>query len=419
MPTPIARSSPGSALSRPDAVAPASAADPLAVALERELDARRDAGLARRRRVVGAADGARVVVDGRELVAFASNDYLGLADDPRLVAAAVDAAGRWGVGARASHLVCGHCAPHEALEAELAAWSGPCAGARAITLSTGYLANLAIVSALADRATEVHADRLNHACLNDGALLARAKLVRYPHGDADALERRLAASRAPRKLIATDAVFSMDGDVAPLKRLLQLAHRHDAWLVVDDAHGFGVLGGGRGTLAALGLASPRIVLMGTLGKAAGVAGAFVAAHPAVIETIVQTARPYIYTTAAPPFLAETLRASLAAIRGADDARTRLEANIARFRARAASLPWRLGDSTTAIQPLIVGESRAATALAAALEARGCLVPAIRPPTVPAGTARLRVSLSAAHAPADVDRLLDALVDVARAGPTAA
>jgi 8-amino-7-oxononanoate synthase len=311
--------------------------------------------------------------------------------------------------------VCGHHAPHEALERELAAYAAPCAGARAVTFTTGYLANLAIVSALADREAEVHADRLNHACLNDGALLARATLRRYAHGDADALARRLAASRAPRKLIATDAVFSMDGDIAPLARLLELAEAHDAWLVVDDAHGFGVLGGGRGTLAELGVASPRLVLMATLGKAAGVAGAFVAAHPAVIETIVQLARPYLYTTAAPPLLAETLRASLALVRDGDARRARLARHVERFRAGATALPWRLAPSRTAIQPLIVGAARDATRLADALEARGLWVPAIRPPTVPDGTARLRVSLSAAHDDADVDRLLDALADLGRGG----
>jgi 8-amino-7-oxononanoate synthase len=215
-------------------------------------------------------------------------------------------------------------------------------------------------------------------------------------------------------MIATDAVFSMDGDVAPLRELLALAEAHDTWLVVDDAHGFGVLGGGRGTLAELGLASPRIVLMGTLGKAAGVAGAFVGAHPAVIETIVQLARPYLYTTAAPPLIAETLRASLERVRNGDALRAKLMRNVARFRAGAASLPWRLAPSRTAIQPLIVGGAAETVALSEALEARGVFVPAIRPPTVPEGTARLRVSLSAAHGDDDVDLLLDALADAARA-----
>ena len=389
-------------------------ADPLIRTLERSLADRVARGLVRRRRVVQSRAGPRIVVDGRELVGFAGNDYLGLAGDPALARAAAAAAERWGVGATASHLLCGHYAPHQDLEHELAAFAAPCDGARAVTFSTGYLANLAIVSALADRETEVHADRLNHACLNDGALLARARLCRYAHRDVDALARRLASSRARRKLIATDAVFSMDGDVAPLRELLALAEAHDAWLVVDDAHGFGVLGGGPGTLAELDLKSPRLVLMGTLGKAAGVAGAFVAAHPAVIETIVQFARPYLYTTAAPPLLAETLRASLAMLRDGAARRARLFRHVETFRAGAASLPWRLAPSRTAIQPLIVGASADAMRLADALEARGIFVPAIRPPTVPEGTARLRVSLSAAHDDEDVDRLLDALAGLAQA-----
>ena len=389
--------------------------DALIETLERTLADRAARGLGRRRRIIGARAGPRTIVDGRPLVAFASNDYLGLAGDPALARTAADAALRWGVGSTASHLVCGHYAPHDALEREIADYVAPCEGARAVTFSAGYLANLAIVSALADRETEVHADRLNHACLNDGALLARAKLRRYAHGDVDALAKRLASSRGRRAMIATDAVFSMDGDVAPLAALLALAEAHDAWLVVDDAHGFGVLGGGRGTLAELGLASPRIVLMGTLGKAAGVAGAFVAAHPAVVETFVQLARPYLYTTAAPPLLAETLRASLARVRDGDALRERLMRNVMRFRAGAERLPWRLAPSRTAIQPLIVGDAAEAVALSAALEDRGVLVPAIRPPTVPEGTSRLRVSLSAAHGDGDVDLLLDALAHAARAG----
>ena len=388
--------------------------DPLIASLESSLAARAAEGLSRRRRVVATRAGPRAVVDGRELVNFASNDYLGLAGDPELAQVAAEAALRWGVGATASHVVCGHYEPHEALERELAGWSGPCDGARSLTFSTGYLANLAILSALADRSTEVHADRLNHACLNDGALLARARLVRYPHGDVDALARSLAASTAPRKLIATDAVFSMDGDIAPLAPLLALAEAHDAWLVVDDAHGFGVLGGGRGTLAELGLASPRLVLMATLGKAAGVAGAFVAAHPAVIETILQFARPYLYTTAPPPLLAQTLLASLARVRDGDARRARLARNVARLRAGAAAMPGRLAPSRTPIQPLIVGASGDAMRLASALEGQGLWVPAIRPPTVPEGTARLRISLSAAHGDADIDLLVDALARTARA-----
>jgi 8-amino-7-oxononanoate synthase len=381
--------------------------------LEDALAQRRAAGLARSRRTLSTPQGPRVEVDGRRLLAFASNDYLGLANDPAVVAAAQAAALRWGVGSGASHLVCGHAAPHEALEQELAAFVAPCVNARALTFSSGYLANLALLTTLAGHGDAVFADRLNHACLNDGALLSRARFVRYPHCDTAALEAQLAAAKEPRKLIATDAVFSMDGDIAPLPRLLELAEQHDAWLVVDDAHGFGVLGEGRGSLAHFGLASERIVYMGTLGKAAGVAGAFVAAHPAVIETLMQTARSYIYTTAAPALLAEALRAALAIIRDDAARRAHLDRLIARFRAGAQRLPWRVAPSATAIQPLLIGASEAAVALSERLLEQGVWVPAIRPPTVPAGTARLRISLSAAHAQADVDTLLAALAAVAR------
>jgi len=376
--------------------------------LEAALDRRRADGLFRQRRIVAAPAGPRTVVDGRPLLAFASNDYLGLANHPAVIAAARAAAQAWGVGAGASHLVSGHTAVHEALERELAAFVAPAGGVAALLFSSGYLANLAILSVLAGRTDAIFADRLNHACLNDGALLARATLHRYAHGDVDALSRALAASMAPGKLIVTDAVFSMDGDIAPLPQLLELAEQHDAWLVVDDAHGFGVLGEGRGALAHCGIASARIVAMGTLGKAAGVAGAFVAAHPVVIESLLQAARPYIYTTAPPPLLAEALRTSLALIAGDDARRAGLHARIAQFRAGAARLPWPLLPSVTAIQPLIVGDSRNAMALSASLQAQGIWVPAIRPPTVPAGTARLRVSLSAAHTEADVDALLRGL-----------
>ncbi|MEO8303838.1 MAG: 8-amino-7-oxononanoate synthase [Betaproteobacteria bacterium] len=387
----------------------------LIAGLLRDLAAQDADGRKRVRRSLACPQGPRVVVDGREVVAFASNDYLGLANHPDVVRAARDGAARWGVGAGASHLVCGHFTAHAALETELAAFVRPCASAQALTFSSGYLANLAILTALAGRSDAIFADRLNHACLNDGALLARAEFIRYAHGDLGSLERRLAASTARQKLIATDAVFSMDGDIAPLPALLALADAFDAWLVVDDAHGFGVLGTdgsrGRGTLAHFGLASERIVYMGTLGKAAGVAGAFVAAHPAVIETLIQTARPYLFTTAAPPLLAEALRASLAILRDDAPRHAHLAALIARFRQRMRELPWRLLDSQTAIQPIVVGDNGAAVELADRLLQRGFWVPAIRPPTVPKGSARLRVTLSAAHSVDDVDALIDAFAAI--------
>jgi 8-amino-7-oxononanoate synthase len=391
--------------------------DVLIAGLLADLAAREADGRKRTRRTVESAQGARVVVDGRELVAFASNDYLGLANHRDVVDAARESAARWGVGAGASHLVCGHFAPHAALEADLAAFVRPCAGARALTFSSGYLANLAILTALAGRDAAIFADRLNHACLNDGALLSRAEFIRYRHADVATLAKRLTASTARRKLIATDAVFSMDGDIAPLPELAALASAHDAWLVVDDAHGFGVLGGrdgpGRGALAYFGLESERIVYMGTLGKAAGVAGAFVAAHAAVVDTLVETARSYVFTTAAPPLLADALRASLKVIRDDAARHAHLGGLIAHFRSRMRGLPWLLLDSQTAIQPVIVGGNTAALDLADALWARGFWVPAIRPPTVPKGTARLRISLSAAHSLAEIDALVDALAELAR------
>ena len=385
-------------------IGPHSALAQLAAALER----RRSDALLRVRRTVESPQGARIRVDGRDVLAFASNDYLGLANDPALVTAACVGARRWGVGAGASHLIIGHQSPHEALERELAAFVAPCADARALVFSSGYLANLAILTALADRHDAIFADRLNHACLTDGALLSRAALVRYPHADLAALRERLRVTRAHRRFIVTDAVFSMDGDIAPLRDLLALAHEHDAWLVVDDAHGFGVLGGGRGTLAHFGIASERIVYMGTLGKAAGVAGAFVAAHPLVVETLLQSARSYVYTTASPPLLAEALRASLACIRDGAARRDHLDNLVAAFRERVRGLPWRLLPSSTPIQPLVIGDAPATLRVAEALLADGICVPAIRPPTVPPGTARLRVSLSAAHSDADVERLAAAL-----------
>jgi 8-amino-7-oxononanoate synthase len=387
--------------------------NPAIAELECELARRREAGLARTRRIIDSAQGPRLSIGGRSLLAFASNDYLGLANAPDVADAARDAIARWGVGAGASHLIVGYAQPHAALEDALAEYVAPCAGARALTLSSGYLANLSILTALASRNDVIFADRLNHACLTDGALLSRARLERYRHGDVAALARAMEAVPGRRRFIVTDAVFSMDGDIAPLPELLRLAEAFDAWLVVDDAHGFGVLGGGRGTLTHFGLTSERIVYMGTLGKAAGVAGAFVAAHPAVVETLLQTARPYVYTTAAPPLLAVALAAALRSIRDDDFRRVHLAELIAAFRQGAAGLPWTLLPSATPIQPLIVGDVRTAVAVADALLARGILVPAIRPPTVPAGTARLRVSLSAAHTLADVDTLITALGEIGR------
>lgn len=386
-----------------------------------ELDA---AGLRRRPRTVASPCAPQVTLaSGQALLAFCSNDYLGLAHHPTLVAASTEGAQRWGVGSGASHLVSGHTQAHAELEDDLARWFAPhIPGARALVLGSGYAANLALMTALADGQTTIFSDKLNHASLIDGSLLApAAKRLRYPHGALEVLERQLRACDTPIKLIVTDAVFSMDGDVADVPALLALAEAHDAWLVLDDAHGLGVLGAhGHGTLEHFGLCSERLIVMGTLGKAAGVAGAFVAAHPTIIAWLVQRARSYIYTTAMPAVQAHTLRASLALIESpeGDVRRAHLRNLLAQWRAGVQPLlaqrpDWSLPDSYTAIQPLVVGGNETALRLSAALEAQGLWVPAIRPPTVPVGTARLRITFSAAHSMADVAQLLHALADVAQ------
>jgi 8-amino-7-oxononanoate synthase len=379
------------------------------VNLQEQLSEIESLGLRRRRLIIETAQGPRIRVGGRDLLAFCSNDYLGLANHPALIEAACDGARRFGVGAGASHLITGHFAAHQALEEELAAFVGL---PRALLFSTGYMANIGVVTTLVERGDTVFVDRLNHASLNDAALLSRAQLVRYPHLDLAALESRMASSASKRKLVITDAVFSMDGDMAPLPELLALCEHHDAWLVVDDAHGFGVLGEqGKGALEHFGLRSPRIVYMGTLGKAAGVFGAFVGGEADLTDYLVQRARTYIYTTAPPPLLAHALRRSLTLIREQGWRRERLRELVARLKAGVAGLRWRLLPSKTPIQPLLVGDSREAIAVSEALETRGILVPAIRPPTVPQGTARLRISLSAAHEIADVDTLAAALREI--------
>jgi len=379
--------------------------------LSLQLDELARAGLARHRRVVESTDGPHLVVEGRRYLAFCSNDYLGLAHHPALVEAACRGAERYGVGAGASALISGHTEAHEALEARLARFARL---PRALHFGAGYLANLGLVAALAGRGGSVFSDELNHACLIDGARLSRAEVRVYPHLDLVVLARMLERCETPGKLVATDAVFSMDGDLAPLPELLALCERHDAWLVVDDAHGFGVLGeGGRGALSHFGIASPRIAYMGTLGKAAGVHGAFVAGEEVLIEWLVQRARTYVFTTASPPLLACALMASLELIEAEEHRRTRLRELIERVKTKLEGLQWRLGASETPIQPLIVGDNRAALELAEGLRERGIWVPAIRPPTVPAGSARLRIALSAAHNAEHVDELAAALHELAR------
>ncbi|WP_296650573.1 8-amino-7-oxononanoate synthase [Paraburkholderia sp.] len=371
----------------------------------RELDAR---GLRRRRRTLDTPCDAHMRVDGVDMIGFASNDYLGLAAHPQLVAALAAGSQRYGAGSGGSHLLGGHSRAHAQLEDDLAQFAGGFVDdARALYFSTGYMANLAVVTALAGRGTTLFSDELNHASLIDGARLSRADIQIYPHADVDALGTMLDASGDGPKVIVSDTVFSMDGDVAPLARLVELAERHHAWLIVDDAHGFGVLGPqGRGAVAEAALRSPNLVMVGTLGKAAGVAGAFVAAHATVCEWLVQRARPYIFTTASAPSVAHAVSASLRIIAGeeGDARRAHLRKLIDRTRAILKETRWTPVDSQTAVQPLVIGANDATLALQAALERDGLWVPAIRPPTVPAGTSRLRISLSAAHSEADIERL---------------
>ncbi|VXC63427.1 8-amino-7-oxononanoate synthase [Burkholderia sp. 8Y] len=376
-----------------------------------DIDAR---GLRRRRRIIDGANSAHMTVDGRAMIGFASNDYLGLAAHEAIRAALADGASRYGAGSGGSHLLGGHSRAHAQLEDELAAFSGGFVDdPRALYFSTGYMANLAVLTTLAGRGTLVFSDALNHASLIDGVRLSRAQTQIYPHADMDALDAMLDASRdeTATKLIVTDTVFSMDGDIAPLARLVELAEKYGAWLVVDDAHGFGVLGPqGRGALAHFALRSPHLVYVGTLGKAAGVAGAFVAAHATVIEWLVQRARPYIFTTAAPPAVAHAVSASIEIIAGdeGDTRRAHLASLIDTTRAMLKRTRWLPVDSKTAVQPLVIGGNDETLAIAAALDAHGLWVPAIRPPTVPSGTSRLRISLSAAHSREDLDRLDHAL-----------
>jgi 8-amino-7-oxononanoate synthase len=363
-------------------------------------------GLRRHRLVLESGQGAHVRVDGRTYLSFCSNDYLGLAADPRIAEAAAESMRQFGLGAGASHLVSGHHRAHDDLERALARFVGL---PRALLFSSGYLANLAVVTVLAGRSSDVFADRLNHASLNDAMILSRARCKRYAHCDLTALESYLALSDAADKVVITDAVFSMDGDIAPLSDIARLCERYGAWLVVDDAHGFGVLGDtGGGALAYFGLNSPHIAYVGTLGKAAGVSGAFVAGSEQLIELLIQRARTYIYTTASPPLLAAALMKSVELMQAEDWRRRCLIELSARISRRLELRRWLLLPSQTAIQPLIVGENSETVALSDALATEGILVPAIRPPTVPKGSARLRISLSAAHTEADVDRLIETL-----------
>ncbi len=371
------------------------------------LARRRDDHLYRTRRMLEGPQGAEVVIDGQRYLNFCSNDYLGLANHPQVIEALQCGAAQYGVGSGAAHLICGHSTAHHALEDELAAFTQR---PRALLFSTGYMANLGVMGALLGRGDTVLQDRLNHASLIDAAQLSGARLQRYLHGDVAALEHKLAAGKIKKTLIASDGVFSMDGDIAPVAQLAALAREHKAALMIDDAHGLGVLGAhGGGTLEQLGLNLDDVpVLMGTLGKAFGTFGAFVAGSEELIETMIQQARSYIYTTALPPALAEATRASLKLVQTEAWRRERLHQLIARFTRNASELKLSFMPSLTPIQPLLIGDSAQALALSEKLFARNIMVSAIRPPTVPQGQARLRITLSCAHSEAQVDRLLEEL-----------
>lgn len=374
--------------------------------LASRLASRHAEDLYRLRPLLDSPQGPEVVVDGQRLLAFCSNDYLGLASHPEVIRALREGAERWGVGGGASHLVIGHSAPHHQLEEALAAFTRR---PRALLFSTGYMANLAVVTALIGRGDTVLQDRLNHASLLDAGLLSGARFSRYLHNDTASLAARLDKAEGDT-LVISDGVFSMDGDLADLPGLSAAARARGAWLMVDDAHGFGVLGAGGGGCVehfALGLEEVP-VLVGTLGKAFGTAGAFVAGSEELIETLIQFARPYIYTTSQPPAVACATLKSLQLLREEGWRRQHLRNLIVRFRRGAQELGLTLMDSPTPIQPLLVGDSGRAMRLSARLRERGLLVGAIRPPTVPAGTARLRITLTAAHDEAQVDRLLDGL-----------
>ena len=369
--------------------------------------------LERRRLLLDGAQGAHVTINGQRVISFCSNDYLGLAADPALIRAAHTALDQCGVGAGAAHLITGHHRFHHDFEAAFAHFVGKPA---ALLFSTGYMANLGVLTALCDRHSEVFADKLNHASLVDAAQLSGATFTRFRHRDLAQLEGQLERSTAQEKMIVSDLVFSMDGDIAPVDALLDLAERYDAWLYLDDAHGFGVLNDGRGGLTERARASDRVIYLATLGKAAGVSGAAVAAHASVIDWLLQTARPYVYTTASPPLLAACLLESLRQIEAGDVRRETLRGHILQLRAGLASLAClkrgTLLPSDTPIQPLVIGTNADAVRLSKNLLQRGLLVPSIRTPTVPVNTARLRITLSAAHSADDVAQLIEALHELA-------
>ncbi len=378
--------------------------------LATKLDNRQAQGLYRKRRLVQSAQGIELTIDGKRLLSFCSNDYLGLANHPKVVESFQQGAATWGVGSGAAHLVCGHMQPHHELEEALAAFVHR---PRALLFSTGYMANLGVVSALLGRSDGILQDRLNHASLIDAGLASDATFWRYPHGDVAALDHYLKRSNARQTMVATDAVFSMDGDLAPLPELADVCQRHGAWLMVDDAHGLGVLGkSGEGSLQHFDLSVTKVpILMGTLGKALGGFGAFVAGDDELIEVLIQAARSYVYTTAMPPAVAQALGTSLQILQQEPWRREYLQTLIQYFRAGAADIGLDLSDSMTAIQPIVIGDAQQAVKVSEQLYAKGIFITAIRPPTVPVGSARLRITFSCKHQLSHVDRLLTALKEV--------
>lgn len=376
--------------------------------LQQALIRRQSAGLYRQMRLRDGAQGVNVNVDGRDLISFCSNDYLGLANHPALIKAFKNAVNIEGVGSGAAHLLTGHSRFHQQLEEALAEFTGH---QKVMLFATGYMANLAVIDGLLDRGDAVIQDKLNHASLLDGGRLSKATLIRYPHNDMAMLHKRLhGVASTTRKLIVSDGVFSMDGDLAPLSEIMALAKQHRAGVVIDDAHGLGVIGEqGKGSLQYFAdKLTDKPILVGTFGKAFGTAGAFIAADELVIETLTQQARSFIYTTAPPPAIAAATLKALEIIANESARRQQLHARIQQFRSGAAQLGLQLMDSFTAIQPIVIGDDKRALAIGRQLEEKGFLVGVIRPPTVPKNTARLRITLSANHSEMQVEQLLSAL-----------
>jgi 8-amino-7-oxononanoate synthase len=380
---------------------------PFETAITQSLNLRREQHLYRSRRIIDSPQGPRITIGGKSYLSFCSNDYLGLANHPAVIKSLKKGAEQYGAGSGAAHLISGHSQAHHALEEELAEFVGR---PRALLFSTGFMANLGTVAALLNKSDAIFEDRLNHASLIDAGLTSGARFHRYAHGDVDSLLGLLATSDATKKLIVTDGVFSMDGDIAPLDRLSQVARKQHAWLMVDDAHGLGVMGEqGRGTLDYHGMSTKDVpVLMGTLGKALGSFGAFVSGEEDLVEYLIQEARTYIYTTALPPAIAEATRTSLQLAQKEQWRRDKLHSLIKRFRSGATELGLQLMDSSTPIQPLLVGDNARTLQLSRQLFENGLLISAIRPPTVPVNTARLRITFSASHEEQDVDLLLSQL-----------